>query len=225
MDTQTGQTTLIIKKITVGLLEENCYLLGCEETRAAILIDPGDSARSILQQVEEDGLELQAIVNTHAHFDHVLAVNDIVDATGVPFWLHELDLPTLQAVPAHVEAWLGARVPPVRHPDHYLKEGRTLEFGTMRLQVRFVPGHAPGHVAFVEEERRLAIVGDTLFHRGIGRFDLPGADGPTLLASITDQLLTLEDDFVVLPGHGPETTIGEERVQNPYVGEHATFVI
>lgn len=216
---------MIVTQLTVGIQEVNCYLLGCEETRQAVVIDPGDAARSILETLEKENLVLQAIINTHAHFDHVLAVNDIVDATGVPFWLHELELPTLARCPDHLEAWLGVRMAPVYQPDRFLEAGQVLEFSTIRLEVRFVPGHAPGHVAFIEHGEGMAFVGDTLFQNSIGRFDLPGADGALLVRSIREELLTLDDDVVVLPGHGAATTIGHEREYNPFVGHHASMYI
>lgn len=216
-----GIRDMVVKRLTVGILEENCYVLGCEETRQAVLVDPGDSASSILKVLEEDDLRLVAIINTHAHFDHVLAVNDIVDRTGAPFHLHRLDVPTLERCPDHVAAWLGARIPPVYSPDVYLEAGQILEFGTISLEVRFTPGHAPGHVVFVDHGNRMVFAGDTLFRESIGRFDLPGADGAVLIQSIRAELLSLEDDFTVLPGHGDATTVGHERRHNPYVGQHA----
>ncbi len=216
---------LIVKRLTVGLLEENCYLLGCPQTQQAVLIDPGDSARAILAELEQDDLTLAAILNTHAHFDHVMAVNPIVDATGAPFFLHPLDMPTLESCGEHIYAWLGVRIDPVYHPDHWLEAGQTLAFGSINLEVRHVPGHAPGHVTFIEHARKLALVGDTLFQQSIGRYDLPGADGAVLVAAIREQLLTLADDYAVLPGHGDETTIGAERMSNPYVGQNAYLPI
>lgn len=212
---------MIVKCLTVGLLEENCYVLGCEESRQAVIIDPGDSARRILKTIADAQLTPQAILNTHAHFDHVLAVDDIAEATGIPFCLHARDLPTLDGCPAHVASWLGARIPPIRRPDRFLRAGEVLRFGTIALEVRFAPGHAPGHVVFIEHERKAAFVGDTLFRHSIGRYDLPGADGPRLLASITETLLSLSDDFAIYPGHGESTTIGHERECNPFVGRAA----
>ncbi len=216
---------LIVKRLTVGLLEENCYLLGCRRTQQAVLIDPGDAAQSILAELEKDELTLQAILNTHAHFDHVMAVNDIIEATGVPFYLHPLDLPTLEYSVQHAYSWLGVRIDSIRAPDHELAAGQILTFGCLSLEVRFVPGHAPGHVAFIDHEHRLALVGDTLFQQSIGRYDLHGADGPTLLHSIQTQLLTLDDEYAVLPGHGDETSIGAEKQTNPYVGQNAYLPI
>ncbi len=214
---------MLVKQLTVGLLEENCYLLGCPETGQAVIIDPGDSAQQILREVAKEDLTPKAILNTHAHFDHVLAVNDIVEDTGIPFYLHELDLPTLEACPNHIASWLGIHMEPVCLPDHYLEAGQVLCFGTIALEVRFVPGHAPGHVVFVAHDQRMVFAGDTLFKQSIGRFDLPGADGSLLVRSIREELLSLGDEYAIYPGHGQQTTIEFERVHNPYVGRNAAF--
>ncbi len=214
---------MLIKQLTVGLLEENCYLVGCLETKQAVIIDPGESAHQILREVEKEDLTPTAIVNTHAHFDHVLAVNDIVEATGIPFYLHELELPTLEACPDHIASWLGIHMEPVRLPDYYLVAGQVLCFGTISLEVRFVPGHAPGHVVFVAHDQEIVFAGDTLFRQSIGRFDLPGADGALLVQSIRQELFSLGDEYAIYPGHGPETTIEFERIHNPYVGKNASF--
>ena len=214
---------MIVKGLTVGLLQENCYVLGCEVTKRGVIIDPGDSARAILQVVRREGLTIEKIINTHAHFDHVMAVDEIRMATDATFHLHRDDLPVLRDVPERVSLWLGSSVEPIEEPDEFLEAGQTVEFGEESLEVRFTPGHAPGHVIFVDHKNEQVFAGDTLFQGSIGRFDLPGADGPTLLRSIREQLLTLPDDYIVYPGHGDATTIGEERIHNPFVGLQATL--
>ncbi|MEZ4708944.1 MAG: MBL fold metallo-hydrolase [Caldilineaceae bacterium] len=210
---------MIAKGITVGLLQENCYIVGCAKKRVGVIIDPGDSAHAIMRLVKEMGLTIEKVINTHAHFDHVLAVNGVKAATGASFWLHKDDLPILHDVPKRVQLWLDSEVDAVDEPDGFLEHGQIIEFGEESLEVRFTPGHAPGHVVFVDHKGKQVFGGDTLFQGSIGRFDLPGADGPTLLKSIREQLLTLADDYVVYPGHGPATDIGTERVFNPFVGE------
>lgn len=212
---------MIVKGLTVGLLQENCYVLGCEKTQKGVIIDPGDNARGILRVVQQEGLTVEKIINTHAHFDHVLAVNAVKAATKAPFYLHAADLPILRDVPDRVRLWLDSEVDAVAEPDAFLEHGQEIRFGDVVLEVRFTPGHAPGHVIFVEHASRQIFGGDTLFQGSIGRFDLPLADGPTLLRSIREQLFTLDDDYVVYPGHGPATTIGEERESNPFVGVEA----
>lgn len=212
-----------VTELTVGLLQENCYVLGCDETGRGVVIDPGDNPRAILKSVEEMGIAVEKIINTHAHFDHVLAVDAIRAVTGAPFLLHRDDLPILREAPERVVLWLGSHIDPIGDPDGYLEHGQTIEFGRERLEVRFAPGHAPGHVVFVDHGNRQVFAGDTLFMGSIGRFDLPMADGPTLLRSIRDELLTLPDDYTVHPGHGPQTTIGHEREHNPFVGRSASI--
>ena len=216
---------MLVSSLTVGLLQENCYLLGCEETLCGVIIDPGDSAHAILNEVNELGLTIEKIINTHAHFDHVMAVDAVRAATNATFHLHPDDLPVLRKVPERVWDWLGAAIDPITEPDEFLAQGQIIKFGTESLEVRFTPGHAPGHVVFIDHKNRQIFAGDTLFQGSVGRFDLPLADGPTLLQSIHAELLPLPDDYVVYPGHGETTTIGEERESNPFVGRTATLFI
>lgn len=213
---------MIIKGLTVGLFQENCYILGCEETRQGVIIDPGDNARAILKMVQQDGLTIEKIINTHAHLDHVMAVDPIRAAIGAKFYLHRDELTVLHDVPERARLWLDTEIDAIDDPDEFLEHGQTITFGNEELEVRSTPGHAPGHVIFVHHKDRLVFGGDTLFEGSIGRFDLPGADGPTLFRSIREQLFTLPDDYTVLPGHGGATTIGDERVNNPFVGEIAS---
>lgn len=209
---------MIVKALTVGLLQENCYILGCEATLKGVIIDPGDNARGIMRVVQQEGLTIEKIINTHAHFDHVLAVNAVKAATKAPFYLHAADLNILRDVPERVRLWLDSEVDPIDDPDAFLEHGQIIRFGEAMLEVRFTPGHAPGHVVFVDHAGHQVFGGDTLFQGSIGRFDLPGGDGPLLMRSIREQLLTLPDDYVVYPGHGPATSIGDERESNPFVG-------
>jgi glyoxylase-like metal-dependent hydrolase (beta-lactamase superfamily II) len=212
---------MIVKGVTVGLFQENCYILGCEKTRRGVVIDPGDNARAILRIVEQQQLQVEKIVNTHAHLDHVMAVDAVKLATGATFHLHRADLPVLRDVPLRARLWLDSEIDPIGEPDAYLEHGQIVRFGQEELEVRYTPGHAPGHVVFVHHQGRQVFAGDTLFQGSIGRFDLPGADEATLLRSIRAQLLTLPDDYIVYPGHGPATTVGAEKASNPFVGDHA----
>ena len=195
--------------------------MACEKTRKGVIIDPGDNARAILKVVAQQALTIEKVINTHAHFDHVMAVNAVCNATSAPFYLHRADLPILHDVPERVRLWLDTEVAPIREPDEFLEHGQSIQVGEETLEVRFTPGHAPGHVVFIHHASRQVFGGDTLFQGSIGRFDLPMADGPTLFQSIREQLLTLPDDYTVYPGHGPATTIGAERATNPYIGENS----
>ena len=216
---------MLVAGLTVGLLQENCYIIACEDTMRGVIVDPGDSARALLNEIDEMGITIEKIINTHAHFDHVMAVNAVRAATGATFHLHRDDLPILRAAPERVNEWLGARIEPIVEPDHFLEEGQKIEIGTESLEVLFTPGHSPGHVVFVDHANEQVFAGDTLFRGSVGRFDLPLADGPTLINSIQLQLLTLPDTYAVYPGHGEATTIGAERESNPFVGRVAAFPI
>ena len=197
-----------------GAFQENCYLVTEPESGAAVLVDPGDEADRILQMVEERGVRLQAVWLTHAHIDHVSGVARVVEHAGVPVYLHPDDRRLYDNAAAQ-GAWFGLSVDPPPAPDHELAHGDELQLSGVRFEVRHVPGHSPGSVAFVGDG--IAIVGDALFAGSVGRVDLPGGDGATLLDSIRRQLLTLPDDTVVYSGHGPETTIGRERESNPFL--------
>ena len=212
---------MIVQGLTVGMLQENCYILGCESTQAGVIIDPGDNARAILKAVRQAGLTIVKIINTHAHLDHVMAVDAVRATTQAPWYLHPADLPVLRDVPERARFWLDSEIDPIDDPDEFLEHGQILTFGNEELEVRHTPGHAPGHVVFVHHASGQVFGGDTLFAGSIGRFDVPGADGPTLYRSIREQLFTLPDATVVHPGHGPATTIGDERRDNPFVGEDA----
>ena len=212
---------VVLRGITVGLLQENCYIFGCAETRQSAVIDPGDNANAILRLVEQADLAVDKILNTHAHIDHVMAVNDVKLATGAHFYLHEADLPTLHEAPARALLWLNSEVEPIDDPDEFLTEGQVIEVGNQQLEVRFTPGHAPGHVVFVHHATQTVFAGDTLFQGSIGRYDLPGGDLALLLRSIRQELLTLPDEYVIYPGHGQATTVGMERDHNPFVGKNA----
>jgi hydroxyacylglutathione hydrolase len=198
---------VIVEVLVVGIIQTNCYIVGCEETKAAAIIDPGDEAELILDKVKELGLEVKYILNTHAHFDHVGGNADLVAATGAPLAIHPAELPWLRMKGG--AALFG--LPDTRQspdPDIELREGDLLEIGNLRLEVLFTPGHTPGHVSFYERAAGIVFDGDVLFADGIGRTDLPGGDYDTLLCSIREKLLTLPAETRVCPGHGPLTTVG-----------------
>lgn len=213
---------LHVQSFTVGPFAENPYLLSCDEDRAAVLVDPGDAAEMLWQAVVDADVELQAIVLTHAHLDHVGAVEAIRQRAGVPVYLHPADDALLAGVEAQGRLF-GLRTSPVAPADRQLNHGDSLTFGALTLEVLHTPGHTPGGVCLYLPAAQTLLAGDTLFNRGIGRTDLPGGDAQRLLRSIVEQLWPLPDDVKVYPGHGPATTIGAERRLNPFVGSQASW--
>lgn len=210
---------MILDTLVVGALQVNCYIVGCEQTRQAVVIDPGDDAAAILAALRKHGLTLAAIVATHAHFDHVLASRPLQKATAAPFYLHPAERPLLALMRSMTLAWLGYDPGEPPQVGSELTPGRPVAVGAEMLEVRATPGHSPGGVTLVHHASRRAFTGDALFAGGVGRTDLPGGDWPTLLAAIRAQILTLPDDYIVLPGHGPASTIAVEQQTNPYLSE------
>ena len=208
---------VIVRSFSGGVFNQNGFVVSCAGTRAAILVDPGAAVARMLEVVETGRLSVEAIVLTHAHIDHVEGVAAARRATSAPIWLHRGDEQLYRSVSLQGQ-WFGVQVeqpPPV---DHYFDEGDLIEFGDCSLRVRFTPGHAPGHVILVGDG--LALVGDCVFNGSIGRTDLPGGDLKTLMTSIREKILSLPDETVLYPGHGPETTVGHERVSNPFLIPH-----
>ena len=218
---------MIIEEITVTAFQQHTRILGCEKTRQAICIDPGDGAERIVETLARHGLTLQAIALTHAHLDHVggvAALKKLQPAAKIN--LHEGDEFMYRALPEQ-PAWIGIpraqwaalgfafeEPPPV---DEYWTDGQKYSVGELEFEVLHCPGHTPGHVVLYEPTERKVFVGDVLFAGSIGRTDLPGGSTEQLLTSIKNKLLTLGDDVEVYSGHGPVTTIGEERLTNPFL--------
>jgi hydroxyacylglutathione hydrolase len=206
---------VIIHTIPVGITQTNCYIAGCEETQEGVVIDPGGHPKRILKAIEESGLAIRYVLNTHCHFDHMGANAEIVTATGAPLALHPAELPILQARGGAALFGVIARESPL--PDVELEPGQVLEVGTLRFQVLHTPGHSPGGVTFYLEQEGVAFDGDVLFAGGVGRTDLPGGDWDTLMHSIHQVLFALPDETVLYPGHGPKTTVGREKAHNPWL--------
>lgn len=204
---------MIVKGLVVGPLQVNCYLVGCEETKEGIVIDPGGDAPVILSQIHALGLDIAYIVNTHGHIDHVAANRSIKEATGAPIAIHRLDAPWLTNPQGGLALVLG--VTPGPPADILLEEGDEVRFGNISLKVLHTPGHTSGGISLLGEG--VIFTGDALFDMGIGRTDLPGGDFKTLIESIKTKLFTLPEETVVYPGHGPATTIGREKSINPFV--------
>jgi len=200
---------LIIRQLPLGQLQTNCYIAGCEDTHEAVVIDPGDEAGRILSELDRYSLEVVFILNTHAHFDHIGANAALASATGAPLAIHELDVPLLKERGGAKQ--FGYEIPSSPEPNLLLEEGSMIKFGRHSLRTLFTPGHTPGHVSFYEEGAAALFDGDVLFAGGIGRTDLPGGNQERLMESIERKLMTLPDDTTVYSGHGPTTTIGQER--------------
>ena len=206
---------MIIKDLTVGPIMANCYIVGCEETKTAAVIDPGDEADRILMVLAESGLTVKTIINTHGHFDHVSANKRMKEVTGAELLIHALDAPLLSQLSATAAAW-GMSSEDSPPPDRTIAHGEVVQVGRMALRVIHTPGHTPGGISLHAD--KVVFVGDTLFAGSIGRTDFPGGDFGVLKASIQEKLFTLPDDTTVYPGHMGLTTIGREKRTNPFVG-------
>ncbi|MEO7998821.1 MAG: MBL fold metallo-hydrolase [Gemmatimonadaceae bacterium] len=202
-----------MRVITVGLLEENCWLVMDPDTREAVLVDPGDEGERLLAAVDAEGATLKGIWLTHAHFDHLGAVAHIMRERPVPIWLHPLDRGLYDNAVAAAERFgLDVEQPPP--PHHELSEGDTVTLGSYSFSVMHTPGHSPGHVGFLGQDVLLG--GDCLFAGSVGRTDLPFCD-PAVFQKTLHRLASLPEGTRVLPGHGPATTIGRERATNPFL--------
>jgi hydroxyacylglutathione hydrolase len=234
--------TLIHEIIPVGFLLCNCSILGDPATREALVVDPGDEVGRILEILRKHELKVRAIVSTHTHIDHVGGLAALHQATGAPVLIHEKDLDLYRRLDIQSQ-FLGVPTPAVARIDEFVKEGDTLRWGAFAARVLHTPGHTPGSISLVIEPGSVPeaalrhpaemkgraeaqapangtarlLAGDTLFQGSIGRTDLWGGSYPQIIRSIQEKLLVLPDELVVYPGHGPETTIGEERAHNPFL--------
>jgi glyoxylase-like metal-dependent hydrolase (beta-lactamase superfamily II) len=207
---------MILESFPVGPLQCNCTILGDEVTHDALVVDPGDNIPEILSRLQKLGLTLRQIVVTHAHIDHVGGAAQLRKATGAPVLMNQKDLALLGMMEMQA-GWLGVPTPEVAPPDASAEDGLTIGVATLPAQVLHTPGHTQGSICLLFPDQHLLLAGDTLFAGSIGRTDLPGGDGHQILRSLRDRLLVLPDATRVVPGHGPETTIGEERQSNPFL--------
>lgn len=205
--------------IPVTPFEQNCSIVWCEATRKAAVVDPGGDLDEVRAFLASENLTLEKILLTHAHIDHAGGTAELAEAFGVPIeGPHPDEQFWIDLLPEQARKW---GFPPTRSftPDRWLRQGDHVRVGEVDLEVRHCPGHTPGHVVFFDPAARLAIVGDVLFKGSIGRTDFPRGNHEQLLRSIREQLFTLGDDVVFVPGHGPLSTIGEERRTNPFVAD------
>ena len=212
----TPQPSVVIETFPVGPLQCNCTILGDRLTAEAIVIDPGEEITRIHKRLIDLGLKLKQILITHAHIDHVGGALKLKRLTGAPILLNENDLPLLKMMEVQA-GWLGVETPETESPDANLQDGMRVGLESQPAQVLHTPGHTQGSVCLYFQPLKLLVAGDTLFAGSIGRTDLPGGNSRQIIDSIHSRLLVLPEDTRVLPGHGPLTTIGEEKLRNPFL--------
>lgn len=208
---------MILHKLAVGPLQVNCYVVICTATRKTMVVDPGDDADRILALIGDDDA-VECIVNTHGHFDHIGANRGLVEATTARLMIHRDDAGLYRSAQQHAELF-GLTTTPSPEADRLLEDGETIDVGKLTFEVLHVPGHSPGGICLYGHGHLFA--GDALFAGSIGRTDLPGGDHGLLVAGIRERLFGLPDGTLVHPGHGPDTTIGQEKRSNPFVGDPA----
>lgn len=214
---------LIVKRVVVGPLDTNSYVIFNSETGEGIIVDAGGDPHKILSVVARHDVEITGIYLTHGHFDHVLAIDDLRKDLNCRFYIHEKDKEILFQAPLDAESFLGLFIPKPPPPDGLIEEGDLIDIGGLKLRVLHTPGHTPGSICFVADG--YIFTGDTLFAGSIGRTDLVGGDFGSLIDSILNKIFTLPDDYVVYPGHGPSTVLRVEKLTNPFVGEGGLFKI
>jgi hydroxyacylglutathione hydrolase len=207
---------MILETLPVGMLQCNCSILGDETSHEAIVVDPGDDIPRIMAILQRHHLTVKQILITHAHIDHIAGAARLKQLTGAPILYNPRDLPLVKMMDMQA-GWLGMPTPEVHAPDDTLEDGRVIAITGLTGNILHTPGHTQGSVCLHLPAQNLLLAGDTLFAGSVGRTDLPGGDGTMLIRSIHSKLLPLPDDTVVIPGHGPKTTIGEERESNPFL--------
>ena len=210
-----------VRMLTVGMVQENCYLLRRDGSDRALIVDPGDEPERLLAAIDGLGVTLDGILLTHTHFDHVGAVAPVARATGAEVWVPRIERPVLADIMSYVP-WPGFGPFESYDAEHDLEGGERLEMAGFEIDVIFTPGHSPGHVTFSIPDEGAIFSGDVLFQGSVGRVDLPGGDWPTLLESIRGLVDSHPEDTAVYPGHMGLTTLGAERASNPFLAELGT---
>jgi glyoxylase-like metal-dependent hydrolase (beta-lactamase superfamily II) len=211
--------SLEVRQLTVGPIAENCFIVCKEGAGKALVVDPGEEPERILAEIEQTGAAVEAILITHCHFDHVGAVAPLARATGAPVYVPEIEVPVLADLMSFTMPGFGPYES--YDADEVVKGGEALELAGLTLDVLFTPGHSPGHVTYAVRDEEALFSGDVLFQGSVGRVDLPGGDGPTLLRSIQALLDAHPMETAVYPGHMGATTLGAERATNPFLAELA----
>ncbi len=207
---------MILETIVVGALGVNCFVLGDPETKDGVVVDPGADVANILAVVQRHGLTVRYVLNTHGHFDHVGGNRQLLEQTSACLMIHAADVSYLDKV-SHVAEMYGLQAENSPVPDQYLTDGQRITFGNRIIEVLHTPGHTPGGCCLYLPSEGTVITGDTLFADSVGRTDLPGGSHETLVQAIREKLLPLPEGTIVLPGHGPTTTVGREKRGNPYL--------
>ncbi|HHX65895.1 MAG TPA: MBL fold metallo-hydrolase [Chloroflexi bacterium] len=215
---------MILRTLIVGVIKTNCYIMACERTREAMIIDPGGDAEKIIQAVQEMDVKVRRIVLTHFHFDHTLAAEDVRTATDARLAVHRAEVPYLEE-PPEIFRTFSPEASQGISPDMLLDEGVHVQIGELDFEVLHTPGHSPGSLSLWIPNEGAVFSGDVLFRSGVGRTDLPGSDYKTLFYTVRDKLFALPDETFVYPGHGSRTTIGYERQNNPWVGVNAEWPV
>jgi|TARA_B100000315_G_C14532991_1_gene567100 glyoxylase-like metal-dependent hydrolase (beta-lactamase superfamily II) len=210
---------MILKKLELGPFATNCYVVGSESGNEGMIIDPADDAQTILSNVKDSGLDIKSILLTHGHLDHIGALKAVKEATGAEVIIHSDDAAILQDQSLGMLFGLPYRTPSL--PDRLLKDGDSMDIGDLHFQVLHTPGHTPGGICL--QGHGIVFSGDTLFNYGIGRADLPGGNHSQLVNSIHRRLMVLPDDTIIYPGHGPDSTIGAERQDNPFLSDQSSL--
>jgi hydroxyacylglutathione hydrolase len=206
-----------IEILEVSPFQVNCYLVWSKEEKVGVIIDPGDEDELILERIEKNGITPKAILLTHGHADHIGAVKPLKEKLNIPLYIGHGDENMLESPSANVSLMFGFKItcPP---PDHILKDSDVISFGPLKFSIFATPGHSPGGICYFIE--KVLFCGDTLFNGSIGRTDLPGGDYRQLIESIDKNILSLPDEIICYPGHGPRTTVGDERKHNPFLTGH-----